>query len=430
MNRRDLLRYISVLPLATTSLASEAGKFESESVEKFIKSSQNAPKRIAAIVTEYRLGSHADVIVGKYLEGFNQDDQPPYPRSKIISLFTEQVPANDISRKIAAKYNVPIFRTVVDALTLGGDKLAVDGVLLIGEHGTYPSNEKGQKLYPRFEMFLKITDVFRQYNKSVPVFNDKHLSWSWRQAKRIVEISRELKFPMLAGSSVPVAWRIPAIDSPYGLKQSYAVALSYSGLDVYGFHLLEAMQAITERRKGGETGIRSVQCLENNDCWNFLDENLQAKKLFDVALSRSATKKPGELKQLVKNPAVFIVNYNDGLQAAAFLMTGLVEDFTVAVDIEGQAEPFSTLMKLQSGRPHHHFGCLVKNIEIMFQTGKSPYPVERTMLTSGMLDFILESKLQGSKEVKTPELAAVNYKSPPGSHYFAKGWDKDGKRLD
>src|SRR6476620_7882155 len=109
MKRRDLLRYLSLLPLATTSLANEAGKFESESIKKLIRSSQNAPKRIAAIVTEYRLGSHADVIVGKYLEGFNQDDQPPYPRSKIVSLFTEQVPANDISRKIAAKYNVPIF---------------------------------------------------------------------------------------------------------------------------------------------------------------------------------------------------------------------------------------------------------------------------------------------------------------------------------
>ena len=51
-----------------------------------------SPKKIAAIITEYRPGSHADVIVGKYLEGYNQDDKPPYPRSKIVSMFTEQVP--------------------------------------------------------------------------------------------------------------------------------------------------------------------------------------------------------------------------------------------------------------------------------------------------------------------------------------------------
>ena len=194
-----------------------------------------APKKIAAIITEYRSGSHADVVVGKYLEGYNQDDRPPYPRSKIVSMFTEQLPKADMSRERAAKYKVPVFRTVEEALTLGGDKLAVDGVLLIGEHGAYPVNDKEQTLYPRFEMFLKITDVFRQSRASAPVFNDKHLSWSFRQARRMVEISRELRFPMLAGSSVPVARREPAIDAPFGGVYKKAVAISYSGLDIYGF---------------------------------------------------------------------------------------------------------------------------------------------------------------------------------------------------
>ena len=170
----------------------------------------------------------------------------------------EQIPKTDMSRERAKKYHVPIFRTVADALTLGGDKLAVDGVLLIGEHGDYPMNDKEQKLYPRFEMFLKITDVFRQSGRLVPVFNDKHLSWSWRQAKRMVEISRELKFPMLAGSSAPVAVRVPAVDTPRS-GSAHAVAISYSGLDIYGFHVLEALQAMTERRRGGETGVRSAR---------------------------------------------------------------------------------------------------------------------------------------------------------------------------
>ena len=157
------------------------------------------PKKIAAIITEYRPGSHADVVIGKYLEGYGQDERAPYPRSKIVSMFTEQIPKEDMSRERAKKFGVPIYRTVSEALTLGGEKLAVDGVILIGEHGSYPMNDKEQTLYPRFEMFLKITDVFRRSGRAVPVFNDKHLSWSWRQAKRMVEISRELKFPMLAG---------------------------------------------------------------------------------------------------------------------------------------------------------------------------------------------------------------------------------------
>lgn len=394
-------------------------------------SAQTTPsKKIAAIITEYRPGSHADVVVGKYLEGYNQDDRPPYPRSKIVSMFTEQVPKADMSRERAKKYGVPIVRTVYDAMTLGTDRLAVDGVLLIGEHGDYPSNDKEQKLYPRFEMFLKITDVFRQTGKSVPVFNDKHLSWNWRQAKRMVEISRELKFPMLAGSSAPVAWRIPAVDAPFGERQKYAVAISYSGLDIYGFHLLEALQCMTERRRGGETGVKAIQCFENQECWNFIERTGWARQLFERSLSHSNTRKPGVARDLVKSPSVFVIDYNDGLQAAAFLMTGLVEDFTVALDVDGRSEPVSTLMNLQNHRPHHHFGCLVKNIEVLFETGKPPYPVERTMLTSGMLDFALESRIQGHSKLNTPELAQVRYQASAESHFCTKGWGPDGKRLD
>ena len=388
------------------------------------------PKRIAAILTEYWLGSHADVVIGKYLEGYNQDDQPPYPRSKIVAMFTEHVPKNDMSRPMAKKYGVTVFHTVQEALTLGGDKLAVDGVILIGEHGDYPVNDKAQTLYPRFEMFLKITDVFRQSGYSVPVFNDKHLSYSWLQAQRMVEISKELKFPMLAGSSVPVACRVPAIDTPFGAAQKYAVAISYSGLDIYGFHVLEALQCVVERRKGGETGVRSVQCFEKHDCWNFIDRNDPVKRLFEEALSHSKTRKPGAPKDLVEEPAVFVIEYNDGLCAAAFLMTGLVEDFTVAVDVERHSQPVSTLMYLQERRPHHHFGCLVKNIEVMFETGRAPYPVERTMLTSGILDFALESRIQGYKKLDTVELAKVRYQTPNASHFCNKGWGPDGKRLD
>lgn len=391
---------------------------------------QPAPKRIAAIITEYWAGSHADVIVGKYLEGYNQDDQPPYPRSRIASLFLEHFPPNDMSRDRSRKYNVPIFPTVDEALTLGGNRLAVDGVLLIGEHGDYPVNDKAQTLYPRFEMFLKITDVFRYSRRAVPVFNDKHLSFSWRQAKRMVDISRELGFPMLAGSSVPVAFRVPAIDTPLGARQSHAVAISYSGLDIYGFHVLECLQCLVERRQGGESGVTAVQCLQNDACWQFLATTPWAGRLFDKALARSNTRRPGDPKSLVREPTVFLIDYADGLRAATFLLTGLVEDFTAAVDVDGQAEPFSVLMYLQPGRPHHHFGCLVAKIEEMFETGRAPYPVERTLLTSGILDFALESRIQSYRKLATPELAAVRYQPSSQSHFCTKGWAPDGKRLE
>jgi hypothetical protein len=229
---------------------------------------------------------------------------------------------------------------------------------------------------------------------------------------------------------VPVAHRVPSIDTPFGAAQKHAVAISYSGLDIYGFHVLEALQCVVERRRGGETGVRSVQCLEKQDCWNFIEGNGWVKRLFEDALTNSGTRKPGAPKDLVKEPAVFVLDYNDGLRGAAFLMSGLVEDFTVAVDVVGQAKPVSMRMYLQERRPHHHFGCLVKNIETMFETGKAPYPVERTMLTSGILDFALESRIQGYKKLDTPELAKVRYQAPDVSKFCTQGWGADGKRLD
>lgn len=136
------------------------------------------------------------------------------------------------------------------------------------------------------------------------------------------------------------------------------------------------------------------------------------------------------MKELVKKPAVFIIRYKDGLQAAAFLMTGLVEDFTVAIDLAGQSEPFSTLMALQDGKPHHHFSCLVENIEEMFTTGIPPYPVERTLLASGMLDFVLESRIRKYQKLKTPELSDLQYRAPRASHFCMKGWGTDGKLIE
>ena len=104
------------------------------------------------------------------------------------------------------------------------------------------------------------------------------------------------------------------------------------------------------------------------------------------------------------------------------VMTGMVEDFTAAIDLEGRTEPFSVLMNLQNGRPHHHFGCLVKKIEELFETGRAPYPVERTLLTSGILDFALESRFQGQRKLATPELERVRYQASSASHFCVDGW--------
>src|SRR5262245_59421004 len=132
-------------------------------------------KKVAAVVTEYRRWSHADVIVGKLLEGMHHDGKD-FPGIELVSLYCDQKPEKDMAPALAAKHKFAIHDTIAGALTLGGKKLAVDGVLLIGEHGKYPTNKRGQILYPRRRFFAETAKVFEASKKVVPVFSDKHLS--------------------------------------------------------------------------------------------------------------------------------------------------------------------------------------------------------------------------------------------------------------
>src|SRR5262249_33471986 len=139
-------------------------------------------KRVAALVTVYRRHSHADVIVGKILEGYLHDHKAG-PRMRLVSLYVDQFPEGDMSGHRAKKHKITIYKTIEEALTLGGRRLAVDGVLSIGEHGEYKTNARGQILYPRRRFFEGIANVFGESKRAVPVFNDKHLSATWADAK-------------------------------------------------------------------------------------------------------------------------------------------------------------------------------------------------------------------------------------------------------
>jgi len=361
------------------------------------------PKRIAAINTVIWEGpaSHARTIVGKYLFGYNENGQPPRPRSEVVSIYTHQTPENDISRDWSARTGVPWFRTVHEALTLGTDELAVDGVLLIAEHGTYEFNDRGQRLYPRFELFLQIADTFRRCDCSVPVFNDKHLSYSWLNARRMYDLSHELDFPFMAGSSIPVNYRNPEVEFPWGGRTRHGLVVAPGKLDSYGFHMLETVQCLIERRAGGETGVEAVQCLEGEAVWSFLDSNRWAQKLFAAALGCSED--PRENPRAGDQAALYRVWHRDGVETAIFLLPDGASDFCVAVDVEGREEPLATMMwrykpELRS------FDALILRLEELFETGRAPYPVERTLLVTGALEQLLESRIHGHVRIDTPHL--------------------------
>ena len=159
----------------------------------------------------------------------------------------------------------------------------VDGVVIVAEHGDYPTNDRGQIQYPRRRFWEETCKVFRASKRAVPIFSDKHLSYSWDDAKWMYDQSRELGFPMMAGSSVPGTHRRPDLKPEIGTEWERALSIGYGHFEVYGFHTLEALQVMTETRPGGETGVQAVQALEGKAAWEAATAGRWDRRLLDAA---------------------------------------------------------------------------------------------------------------------------------------------------
>lgn len=369
-------------------------------------------KSVAAVVTVYFQNSHADVLLTKIMEGWKHDGGPG-PDLRLASIYIDQAEGSEFGLDVLRRNKIPRFDTIERAVTMGGKKIPVDGVLSIGEHGKYPLNELGQQLYPRKRFFEQITDAFRKYDRVVPVFNDKHISTVWSEAKWMYDRAQSMKIPFLAGSSLPVTFRSHPLDLPLGSQIEAAVGIGYSGLDIYGFHALECYQTLVERRLGAEQGVKWVRCLEGNAVWESVDSGWVAPEVLTAALDVVPRSLPNVRED--KGVVLFQFEYVDGLRGALFMIPSAGRN-GIAVKCKGQ--PIAATSFEERPEPKHpHFAYLLKAIEQMIHTGKSPYPIERTLLTGGILDRALNSKFRGGEVQQTPELqisySPVDYPHAP-----------------
>jgi hypothetical protein len=294
--------------------------------------------RVAVVGTIYRPHSHVDVCVGKLLNIIPTDHGPVRPRLEVVSMYLDQVGDDgDISAKVLAQHGVPLFASVRQALTLGGSKLAVDGVLVIAEHGDYPYDELGRKAYPRKFMIEQITAVLAgdPSGRRIPIWNDKYISSSWADCKWVYDRCMSLGVPFMSSSSLPFTWRRPWLEPPLGTPLTHAVTVGYASMEMFLPHALEALGCLTERRPGGEHGVRSLRCVRGSDIWS--DEQPWWRDLAEAAVacvggggsaggggygSEAVVDGPLWRTKHCKEPLLLTIEYVDGLLGAVLLLDG------------------------------------------------------------------------------------------------------------
>ena len=215
--------------------------------------------------------------------------------------------------------------------------------------------------------------------------------------------------------------------------------MGYGGIDSYDFHGLETLQCMVERRRGGETGVAAVRAVRGDAVWKALAAGSWSgggcsPELLEACLCRSfklTSPRPGygnaladlsQMPRLAKDPVLYRIEYADGLKGTFLLLSGLVGDFTVAVSTKGSGQVLSTQMYLPALNPGqtlpNFFSPLAHHIETMFHSGKAAYPVERTLLTTGILAAAIDSLTNKQQRIETPHLRNIAYQSPRESTFM------------
>ncbi|MBI3466140.1 MAG: twin-arginine translocation signal domain-containing protein [Planctomycetes bacterium] len=372
--------------------------------------------KVAAIFTELRFRSHAFNFLENFLGPYLFNGKLTEPAVEVVSFHADQFPPNDLAREVSRRFQIPLYGSIDQALCLGGQELAVDAVLSIVEHGEYPTNPRGQRMYPRKEFFDATVAVMKRSGHFVPFFNDKHLSYRWDWAKEMYDTAKRLGIPLMAGSSVPLAERRPPLEIPPGAVVEEAVAVHGGGVEVYDFHGLELLQSVIESRTGGETGISQVEFIEGDDFRRAAEGGRWSRELADAAMAAELGRPPASYdsipgdRQEAGKPAVpasphaLLVTYKDGLRAAVLKVGRNSSRWNFVCRLQGEAKVRATRFYNGPWGNRNLFKALSHAVQWFFVHRRAPYPVERTLLVSGALDDAMTSREKHSRPVATPHL--------------------------
>ena len=345
--------------------------------------------KIAVVATAYTPNSHADVIVRRWVNPFPTDAEYEWTgaRTRIVSMAILQKGDTDLSREVCRDNDIHDCESVENALTLGTNDLAVDAIMIIGEHGEFPENEFQQKLYPRKELLDQVLAVFDRSGRVVPIFFDKHFSWNVDFAKEMYGGLESRSIPWFGGSSLSLCPMLPPPGDLHGEEFEEVVVTTWSALEAYLFHGLEVLEAVVEQRRGGESGVESIIAWRDETAWAAMDRGEFSPDLLEAALrSVGGEVWPSFQTWCAKRDQpleIFQLRYKDGLKATIVRLNGIIRKWAFAARLDGRELPVAAAPMAgtaEQGTPH--FARLARRIEDFFLTGQSPVPRTRLYVTT------------------------------------------------
>ncbi|MSU62507.1 MAG: hypothetical protein EXS31_08935 [Pedosphaera sp.] len=356
-------------------------------------------KKLAVLIEEFALQTPSQQLLDRFLIGYPRNGEFHRLDGCAVSVYLP----ND-------ERNVELDRRVKDfglhrEQNLSAATSNADAVLLL---------PKGSGAMPD-DLFLR--ETLENVPRGCCCFTYGAMSSSLAEARKTTALASARKCPFVGGTSLPVAWRLPQLEIPIGTALKEALIVVQGNSPAAELDGLEGLLPLLQRRRGGESGVRRVRLLNASEIWRAGKEGLWSERLLSAAISRSDTPQGDPVKdgrtqdlvglglvpKLARAPRGWIIEHFDGLRSAILVLDGVVADFNFAL----QARDGSVL-SAQIYRPpapsQHHFSRLADGLEEFFRTGIPPWPIERNLLTAGLLEAFRKCHAQIEARLETPQL--------------------------
>lgn len=257
------------------------------------------------------------------------------------------------------------------------------------------------------------------------------LANSLEHGREFVSLARSRQIALLAGTPLCVTWRLPEVELPLATPLSEALIVVQanpspgqtsppsppSSLRGAELQALEGLLPVIERRRSGESGVRSIRFLEGAALWKAGERGEWSWPLLAAALSRSHSPQGdpvldgrtqdlaglGLVPKLARNPRGWLLEHRDGLRSALLVLDGVVADFNFAVRTQDENVVSAQLYRAPAPA-EQHFSRLAVVMEDFFRTGKAPWPIERNLLIAGLLEGFGQPSSRTGRVVPTPGL--------------------------